>query len=281
MEDLSWSEARDLFRTWRETNARKSNEVLYHWHLSLNINLNKLGNEKFLIVEQVCIAAFDCYQLDVANECIKLLSSEFPQSLRVKKYKAMRYEAQEDYVKALEILDSIIKADKSNSAPKKRKIAILKAQGRYVEAIRELTDYLKTFMADAEAWQELSELYIGEQDFAKAAFCVEELILHNPHNHLLHQRYADIKYTQGGFDNMELARSYYCQALKLNPTNIRALYGLYLTCTSIATSQKASAQKKKDAIKMSEWALTKLKGSYKEKGFETDLESRMSAMAIN
>jgi Tfp pilus assembly protein PilF len=84
------------------------------------------------------------------------------------------------------------------------------------------------FMADVEAWQELSELYIIEQDFNKAAFCLEELILHNPHNHLLHQRYADIKYTQGGLENIELARSYYCQALKLNPKNIRALYGLYL-----------------------------------------------------
>lgn len=83
-------------------------------------------------------------------------------------------------------------------------------------------------MADFEAWQELSELYITEQDFNKAAFCVEELILHNPHNHLLHQRYADIKYTQGGSENWEIARSYYCQALKLNPNNLRALYGVYL-----------------------------------------------------
>lgn len=83
-------------------------------------------------------------------------------------------------------------------------------------------------MADTEAWQELSELYVTEQDFSKAAFCIEELILHHPHNHLLHQRYADIRYTQGGFENMELARAYYCQALKLNPSNLRALYGLYL-----------------------------------------------------
>lgn len=83
-------------------------------------------------------------------------------------------------------------------------------------------------MTDLEAWQELSELYITELDFSKAAFCVEELILHNPHNHLLHQRYADIKYSQGGAENLEIARTYYFQALKLNPKNIRALYGVYL-----------------------------------------------------
>lgn len=88
-------------------------------------------------------------------------------------------------------------------------------------------------MTDNEAWQELSELYIAEQDFQKAAFCVEELILHSPHNHLLHQRYADIRYTQGGTENMELARAYYCQALKLNPNNMRALYGLYLVSINL------------------------------------------------
>ena len=52
------------------------------------------------------------------------------------------------------------------------------------------------FMSDQEAWQELCELYLIEQDFARAAFCMEELILHNPHNHLLHQRYAEIRYSQ-------------------------------------------------------------------------------------
>lgn len=84
------------------------------------------------------------------------------------------------------------------------------------------------FMTDVEAWQELSELYINEHDFNKAAFCIEELILLNPHNHLLHQRYADIKYSQGGAENIEIAKTYYFQALKLNPGNMRALYGIYL-----------------------------------------------------
>lgn len=88
-------------------------------------------------------------------------------------------------------------------------------------------------MADFEAWQELANLYIAEQDFSKAAFCVEELILHNPHNHLLHQRYADVRYSQGGPENLELAKAYYCQAIKLNPNNLRALYGIYLVSSFI------------------------------------------------
>lgn len=108
-------------------------------------------------------------------------------------------------------------------------------------------------MSDQEAWHELCNLYLGEGEFAKAAFCMEELLLHNPHSHLYHQRLAEIRYTmvkiewissfyliqiififyfffveQGGQDNYELAKTYYSQAVKLYPNNLRALYGLYL-----------------------------------------------------
>ena len=51
-------------------------------------------------------------------------------------------------------------------------------------------------MADQEAWMELCDLYISQQEWNKASFCIEELMLHNPFNHLYMQRYAEIKYTQ-------------------------------------------------------------------------------------
>lgn len=47
---------------------------------------------------------------------------------------------------ALELLDNIIKVDETNSAARKRRIAILKAQGYIVEAIKELVDYLKKYV---------------------------------------------------------------------------------------------------------------------------------------
>lgn len=51
------------------------------------------------------------------------------------------------------------------------------------------------FMSDQEAWHELCNLYLTECDYGKAAFCMEELLLHNPHSHLIHQRLAEIRYT--------------------------------------------------------------------------------------
>ena len=67
---------------------------------------------------------------------------------------------------------------------------------------------------------------------------MEELLLHNPHNHLYHQRNAEIRYTMGGYDNLEMAKQYYCQAVKLAPSNMRALHGLLLTVTQLASSPK-------------------------------------------
>ena len=75
---------------------------------------------------------------------------------------------------------------------------------------------------------------------------MEELILANPHDHLYHQRYAEVGpshphtltpshtlpqicYTQ---DAMETARKHYATCLKLNPDNIRALYGFCWVRTS-------------------------------------------------
>lgn len=185
----------------------------------------------------------------------------------------MHLEALEMYDEALEVLDSIIKRDETNAAPRKRRIAILKAKGRIPEAIKELTEYLKKFMSDQEAWHELCDLYLQEQEYSKAAFCMEELILHNPHSHLIYQRYAEIKYSQGGFENMELAKAYFCQAARLNPNNIRALYGLLLASNNIATSPKCPSSKKKDAIKLSEWAANQIEKQYQSKVTDENIKT--------
>ncbi|KAJ8942242.1 hypothetical protein NQ318_003089 [Aromia moschata] len=225
---------RDLeqLKRYRDNNDRKSRETVQIWEESLSSNIENLGKEKHIVLEQVCIAAVDCFRLNIAQRCVQELYKDFPSSSRVRILESMVYEADENvenYNKTLQILNDIISQDSTNSAAKKEK-------NRNTES--------PCFMADVEAWQELSEMYINEHDYSKAAFCIEELILHNPHNHLLHQRYADIKYTQGGLENLEMARTYYYQALKLNPNNIRALYGIYLTTTALLNSQKNMTQKK-------------------------------------
>ncbi|KIH56882.1 hypothetical protein ANCDUO_12934 [Ancylostoma duodenale] len=54
------------------------------------------------------------------------------------------------------------------------------------------------------------------------------IVYEQPLNTLYLRRLADIRYTQGGQENIELARAYYEQAAKLNPADLRALYGIVL-----------------------------------------------------
>ncbi|EHB10695.1 Tetratricopeptide repeat protein 35 [Heterocephalus glaber] len=164
-------------------------------------------------------------------------------------------------------------------AARKRKIAIRKAQGKSVEAIRELNEYLEQFVGNQEAWHELAELYISEHDYAKAAFCLEELMMTNPHNHLYCQQYAEVKCTQGGLENLELSRKYFAQALKLNNRNMRALFGLYMSASHIASNPKASAKMKKDNMKYAGWAADQINRAYQFAG-RSKKETRYSLKAV-
>nr|CAH7759452.1 unnamed protein product [Callosobruchus chinensis] len=270
----------DRLRLIRENNERASREVVEIWDSVISKNLENLGKERYVVLEQICIAALDCFNLGIAEQCIRELYDEFPNSTRVRVLESMLYEADENYKSALQILNDIIKQDVNNSSARKRKVAIYKSLGKNAEAIKELTDYLKIFAADVECWQELSEMYINEHDYNKAAFCVEELILHNPHNHLLYQRYADVRYTQGGLENIELARTYYYQAFLLNPRNMRALYGIYLASTAIINNSKNLSSKKKEMTnKIIDWCLREIRNKYAEKGV-SDLEEQLSALEI-
>ena len=186
----SVEDAREYLRQLREDNVRNSEDVVDIYDAFLqDCNSGDLGDEYCMILEQVIVAGFDTHRKDVVESCLEELSTMFTNnSLRMRRLQAMKMEMLEKYEKALAILDSILEEDDANSQARKRKIAILKAQGDNQKAIAELVKYLKEFMADGEAWMELSDLYILEQDYAKAAFCCEELILQHPHNHLYYQR---------------------------------------------------------------------------------------------
>lgn len=283
IEELNWTAARDILRVHREANVRKSSKIVAIWETVLKQNVSNLGDEQYVVLEQVYIASLDCNRTDIANECLQALTRKFPDSYRVRLLQELMLEALERYDEALEMLDSVIEEDETNPSPRKRKIAILKAKGRVVDAIKELNDYLKKFTVDQDAWNELCTLYLYEQDYGKAGFCMEELILLSPHNHLYHQRFAEIKYTQGGYDNLELALYYFSHALKLCYSNMRALYGLFLSAKQISTC-KINTAKKQQITQIINWSLKQIEERYKEaatKKYDVeDLEDTFGTLCV-
>ena len=255
---LNWDEARDTLRKWRDANSRNSEEVVELGERLIRKYASKLGDELWLVCEQLFIAALDICRYDVADMCLEKLIKNFPDSLRVQKLEAMKMEAVGNYDQALEKYEELIKEDPTNAAIRKRKIAILKNKNRD-GAIKQLTIYLQTFAADQDAWMELADLYIEQMDYNKAGFCIEELILANTFNHLYYQRYAEIKYSQGGDENLKIARQYFAQAVKLSSnTNLRALHGLLLTSTKLSKSKDANNQQ------YAKWAGKMITQKYKE-----------------
>ena len=267
MNDMNIEEYREQLREWREDNSRHSDTIVSYWDHGLQTNTDQLGDEQWMVLEQVAVAGLDMNREDIVNSClIKLIEKFGASSLRIRRLQAMRLEMKERWDDALEVLDAILEEDVANSSARKRKIAILKAQGETDRAVRELVRYLQVFMSDQESWLELCELYTMEQEYSKAAYCMEELLLHNPHNHLYHQRLAEIRYTMGGYDNLELAKQYYSQAVKLAPSNMRALYGLLLTVTQLASSPKCPQNKKKEFCNLALWSSKQIGSRYASVG---------------
>ncbi|VDN18681.1 unnamed protein product [Gongylonema pulchrum] len=273
-----FAEARNILRKWREEHVRRSEETVEIWEFVLSRHPRDLGDELWLVYEQVCIAALDTARADVVVECIRALQAKFPRSNRVLKLQAMRLEALQRYDSATHLYEQLIESDPTNMSYRKRRIAILKARGERQEAIHALNDYLKVFINDTEAWLELSDLFLQEGDLARAAHCMEELILTNPHNSLYLRRLAEIRYTQGGQENTELAKSYFEQAVQTNPSCARSRYGIVLCCMCL--SSKSSGQRKKDYVQTGLAALEKLKNWYDEANTEDWTEMCNTAFFI-
>jgi cytochrome c-type biogenesis protein CcmH/NrfG len=69
---------------------------------------------------------------------------------------------------------------------------------------------------DVEAWLELADIYLAKQNFTKALFCYEEMLIIMPMNYLINLRYAETLYssarTSDSFDELKLARKYFSHA---------------------------------------------------------------------
>ncbi|KAH7727187.1 hypothetical protein AAVH_05412 [Aphelenchoides avenae] len=276
--DLSYEEARQTLRKWREDHVRRSEETVEIWEHVLSRYESSLHDELWSILEQVTIAALDCARHDVAFECLQSLNKQFPHSARVTKLQAMRLESLRNYEDAAYLYDQLIKADETNTIYRKRKVAMLLAQGQRLEAIRELNEYLSTFVNDTEAWMQLSDLYLQESDYTRAAFCFEELILANPQNGAYLCRIAEIRYTLGGAENVELAKAYYERASRLR-AGARALNGVILCCNYLLP--KATPQKKKELIACGTKAADRLLALYAEQPAENPTTERQTRVVRN
>eukprot|EP00455_Lapot_gusevi_P045096 TRINITY_DN5733_c0_g1_i5.p1 TRINITY_DN5733_c0_g1~~TRINITY_DN5733_c0_g1_i5.p1 ORF type:complete len:209 (+),score=32.56 TRINITY_DN5733_c0_g1_i5:193-819(+) len=194
-----------------------------------------------------------------------MLIKQFGSGLRVRRLRGMWLEANGDFQKADEVYTSILKEDPTNMMAWKRKIALLKAGSPPPVVISELNNYLEIFQTDDSAWQELANLYVQQQKYDYAKFCFEELLTAAPENYLYHLQYAEVLYTIGGRNNVELARQYYAQSLQLNPqNNLRALYGICLCMKALGNAKPVRQQEARVADSLHNQCVERLTQLYRE-----------------
>ncbi|KAL0481351.1 ER membrane protein complex subunit 2 [Acrasis kona] len=231
-----------------ESSIRRPDLVVHLGRKLLFQGKPNLGDAVWDVYEQVLKAAINVNQTELASDCLEALQNKFGEGIRVRRLEAMLLESTGEYDHALDEYNSILGQDPTDQLCLKRKVAIAKARGETEDAVRYLNQYLAVYMADPEAYAELADLYLSIPDYKKAAFCVEELLLQNPHNYLYHLKYADIKYSM---EDYATARSYYSQSLNIKKDNVRALYGL-LMCTNALSS--GSSKDKSNNTKLMEYA---------------------------
>ena len=175
----------------------------------------------------------------------------------------------------------------------KRLVSLFRNNDLQNDAIFVLNKYLEVNQNDEEAWLELCDMYLSKQNFAKAQYCMEELITANPQNYQHNIKIAEIIYSSAvasgnnQMSQLELSRKYYSHALILiddtskdskviNNNVVRALWGLIRVCKSIqrAKAPKDKVDEKNDQIlKISQERVQKIYASF------TDMNiSKMNAM---
>jgi len=187
------------------------------------------ATEKYEILEQLIIAYLDINDISKAEKYLSIVSKKIKNefSSRLQKLYGMVEEAKGNYEKAIDIYNETLKKDELNEAVHKRLIAVNIANGNRDEAIKLLNKYLEIFVSgDIDAWLQLADLYLLDNQCQQAAYCIEEVILIDPSNHLYYLRYADIQCCLGKY---QMASKYYCKALDLCNDNVRALYGILYT----------------------------------------------------
>jgi tetratricopeptide (TPR) repeat protein len=237
----SMKESSRLLLEWMRLNIRRSEEVC-ELAEPLLLDIPKcFGNKVWLIYEYVYIAAIDCNHQRLIKICWEELNKKFSNSSRVLILKGFKFEMFGEYEEAIQLYDQVLKDDESNERALKRKIAIYKAQGNNCKAVEGLVEYLDTYQTDYEAWLQLAQLYIQQLRFDFAAFCLEEVIAGAPYydgyfvyyGEILYAQTRTNEYTGKAEEKLILAKKYFLKALEMNPSNLRALYGVLMVVANL------------------------------------------------
>ena len=125
--------------------------------------------------------------------------------------------------------------------------------------------YLEVFMNDPDGYNELSQVYLMVNEYDKAAFCLEELLLHSPNDYKILNKLGDIYASKNNVEDAKTAINFYSRSILIYPT-ARAFFGI-LNCASII---KKLDDKIKQLVNISKTELSKMYADSPFKDFDVN-----------
>ncbi|KZV91339.1 TPR-like protein [Exidia glandulosa HHB12029] len=247
MSSVSFAEAQKRLANYRKHNTRSSEEVVQLGTKIIRGNgLKKMGDEAWAFLEQVALAALDIGQVELAYDCIAQLEERFPDSPRTTVLQGIVLESTGQYQKALLWYDAALEIDESNAAYWKRKIAVRRQMGETEKVVEELSAYLDTFYADADAWLELAEVYASVNQYTHALQCLSHVMLIAPQNPFYVLQAAETAYSAG---DVPLAARYYLRVVELTEGDSRrAWFGVKLCARRLLNEANAANSASNTAV---------------------------------
>ena len=253
-----------VLRYIRAHELREPTEVVTHGLALLGEQLDKAivsdTAARVAALEQICLAAIDTNDHALAQKCLNQLKissaaasegnaegSLLKDSDRYRRLLGRCLEAANDYEGAITLYEQMLKQNPSNLVALQRKYCVLRVQKDSLpETVLEaLNDYLGQQLSDVSGWYEMSQLRLSMADFKGAAYALEQVVLGSPLDANIHRELAEVYATIGGLENTTCARKHMAQALELEPTNLRAQFGLMSVSQQFLDESDTSSTKQK------------------------------------
>ena len=129
--------------------------------------------------------------------------------------------------------------------------------------------YLEAFMNDPDAYNELAQVYLMVNEYDKAAFCLEELLLYSPNDYKVLNKLGDIYTSKNNSEDAKMGIKFYSRSILIQPTP-RAFFGIQNCASIIFKKEKRLDDKTKKLLDISKKELTKLYADTEFKNFDVN-----------
>ena len=129
--------------------------------------------------------------------------------------------------------------------------------------------YLDAYMNDPEAYNELSQVYLMVNEYDKAIFCLEELLLHTPNDYKVLNKIGDIYCSKNNLADAKTAIKFYSRSILINPTP-RAFFGIQNCCSIIVKKEKKLDESTQKLLDISKNELKKVYENTNFKDFDVN-----------